>query len=394
MDFERLLGRFSELYGSGGDCRKFFAPGRVNLIGEHTDYNGGNVFPCALNLGTYAVVRRRTDRNNRLYSMNFPELGIIEFSLDGMRYQPEHDWANYPKGVLVEFQKRGVELTAGWDMLFAGTIPSGAGLSSSASIEVLAAVIARAYTGASFDGVQLALIGQAAENSFIGVKCGIMDQFASSMGMKNHAILLDCNSLIFSYVPFSTAGYALVIANTNKRRELTDSQYNQRRRECQQGLACLQTRLPIKTLAELDVATLTANRDAISDRIVFRRVRHAVSENQRTLAAVAALEKNNLRAFGELMRQSHVSLRDDYEVTGHELDSLVSAAWLHPGCIGARMTGAGFGGCTVNLVAEDQLGDFIVRTGDEYTALTGLTAEFYTVSAGDGARELEHPDDR
>lgn len=385
---QQLIGQFTKSFGDAISTELFFAPGRVNLIGEHTDYNGGNVFPCALNIGTYALVKPRVDKLCRFFSLNFVENGVIEFSLDELEFNSKHDWANYPKGVMVEFIKRDINIVHGFDIVFLGNIPNGAGLSSSASIEVLMATILNNYFIASFDGVNIALIGQAAENNYIGVGCGIMDQFAVAMGKNNHAILLDCNTLNYQYAPLNLGDYVIVIANTNKRRGLADSKYNERLAECRQALNLLQQRLTINALCELTIAELEQNRGLIPDATIYKRARHAVSENQRTLAAVKELREDNLIQFGKLMADSHISLRDDYEVTGIELDSLVSAAWNYSDCIGARMTGAGFGGCSVNIVHKNSVDNFISTVGAEYNSKTGLIADFYCVMPSDGARKL------
>lgn len=384
----QLVNQFATLFDHADATRLFFAPGRVNLIGEHTDYNGGNVFPCALDIGTYALVRARTDKLCRFYSINFPQQGVIEFDLTNLEFNSQHNWSNYPKGVMTEFIKAGAALTHGFEIVFFGNIPNGAGLSSSASIEVLMGTILNSYFGCNFDPIKIALLGQSAENNYIGVGCGIMDQFASAMGQANHAILLDCNTLNYSYAPLNIAGYKLVIANTNKQRGLADSKYNERLAQCRQALAILQQKLAIKALGEIDLAQLESQANLFSDPLIYQRARHAVSENQRTLAAVAALKANDLIEFGKLMQASHISLRDDYAVTGIELDSLVSAAWEQAGCIGARMTGAGFGGCTVNLVAEAQVADFIQQVAQKYQQSTGLSAEFYVVNPSAGAHEI------
>lgn len=388
--YQQLVQEFSNKFAHSENTSLFFAPGRVNLIGEHTDYNGGNVFPCALDIGTYALVSPRSDNIIRGYSLNFPEQGIIEFSLDDLVNVPEHDWANYPKGVIKVLADNGYPLAHGLDIVFYGTIPNGAGLSSSASIEVLMATIVKHYGNFSaLDGVKIAQFCQQAENQFIGVNCGIMDQFAIAMGKTAHAILLDCNTLNYQYAPLELGDNILVIANTNKKRGLADSKYNERRGECDHALSQLQTRLKINSLCELDVATLEANKDLVSNPTEYRRIYHAISENQRTLAAVNALQHNDLLTFGQLMNQSHISLRDDYEVTGKELDSLVAAAWQHPACIGSRMTGAGFGGCTVSLVKKAHVDDFISQVKTTYSKETGLSADFYIVNVGNGAAFIE-----
>lgn len=390
MSIEKLLEKeFTQHFNKPTNAKLFFAPGRVNLIGEHIDYNGGNVFPCALDIGTYALVQPRNDKLCRFYSINFESIGIIEFSLSNLEFDSKHNWANYPKGVIVEFVKRNISLTHGFDIVFYGNIPNGAGLSSSASIEVLMGTIINVYTGNTVDSIQVALLGRAAENNYINVGCGIMDQFASAMGKKDHAILLNCNTLNYQYAPFKLDGYKIVIANSNKRRGLADSKYNERLAECNEALAIVKQQYPeVDALCNLNITQLNEIRNLFDNEVIYRRALHAVSENQRTLDAVTALNNNDLVAFGKLMADSHNSLRDYYEVTGRELDSLVSNAWLQNGCVGARMTGAGFGGCTVNLVKSDLVDDFIAQVGNNYSRDTGLTAEFYVVSPSGGACEL------
>nr|WP_249306031.1 galactokinase [Lederbergia citrea] len=386
-EINELKEKFIELFGERGEIRTFFAPGRVNLIGEHTDYNGGHVFPCALDVGTTAIARKRDDQQLRFYSVNFPEVGVIKSSLETLIYREEDNWANYPKGVADVFQKAGLKLDDGFDVLFYGNIPNGAGLSSSASIELATAVMLNEVCGLNVDMVELVKFAQKAENEFIGVNCGIMDQFASGMGKEGHAILLDCQTLQYKYSPLQLEDHVLVIANTNKRRGLADSKYNERREQCERALAQLQSELNIESLGDLTVAEFEANQHLIQDEIDRKRAKHAVSENQRTLAAVEKLNAGDIEAFGQLMNDSHVSLRDDYEVTGNELDSLVQAAW-DEGAVGARMTGAGFGGCTINVVNKTELNEFIKNVGEKYEAATKLKADFYVVGIGDGAREI------
>ncbi len=385
---EQLTDQFRLLFDNTDSTRLFFAPGRVNLIGEHTDYNGGNVFPCALDIGTYALVAPRKDKLCQFYSINFPDQGTVEFDLNNLEFNSAHNWANYPKGVIHEFIKSGAKITHGLNIVFLGNIPNGAGLSSSASIEVLTGTVLNAYFETKFDPIKIALLGQAAENNYINVGCGIMDQFASAMGKANHAILLDCNTLNYSYAPLNITGYKIVIGNTNKKRGLADSKYNERLAECREALKLLQQQLEINALGEINLIQLEQHANLIANPIIYQRARHAVTENQRTLSAVNALNENDLIAFGQLMKASHVSLRDDYAVTGFELDSLVEAAWEQQSCIGARMTGAGFGGCTVNLVAEDLVNDFIMQVTTKYQQKTGLNADFYIVKASTGAHEM------
>ena len=387
---EQLLKEFKEKFGSEGDIRSYFAPGRVNLIGEHTDYNGGHVFPCALTIGTYAIVRKREDRNFRFYSTNFESLGVIEASLDNLKYDKALDWTNYPLGVVWAFIEKGYPVDYGFDMLLFGNIPNGSGLSSSASVEVVTGVALRDLFGYDdISMIDIALFGQYSENNFNGVNCGIMDQFAIAMGKKDQAIFLDTSDLSYTYAPIKLANEKIVIACSNKKRGLGDSKYNERRAECEEALAELQTKLDIKALGELSEEEFEANKDLIKSEVRQRRAKHAVYENQRTLKAVEALKAGNLEEFGKLMNASHISLRDDYEVTGIELDTLVENAWEQEGVIGSRMTGAGFGGCTVSIVKTDCVDKFIENVGKAYLEKIGYAADFYVVEIGDGGRVLE-----
>ena len=384
---KQLEQKFQEVFGVPAE-KQFFAPGRVNLIGEHTDYNGGNVFPCAIDKGTYGLVKKRDDRKFRMYSENFADLGVMEFTLDELTNDKKHDWANYPKGVIKMFLEAGQKIDSGFDILFSGNIPNGAGLSSSASIEMLTAIVLKDLFHLSIDPVEMAKLGKKTENLFIGVNSGIMDQFAVAMGKKDHAILLDCNTLKYDYVPVVLKDEVIVIANTNKRRGLADSKYNERRAECDEALAELQTKLPIKALGELSIEQFEANKDIIKSPVRQKRAKHAVYENQRTLKAQKELSAGNLAEFGKLMNQSHISLRDDYEVTGIELDTLAALAWEQPGVVGSRMTGAGFGGCTVSIVKKDKVDDFIKNVGEAYKNKIGYAADFYIASVSDGAKKL------
>ncbi|WP_281883717.1 galactokinase [Paenibacillus sp. YYML68] len=385
---QALHERFTQLYGADSNepVRVFHAPGRVNLIGEHTDYNGGYVFPAALTFGTTLLIRRRSDDQLGLASTNFEAHKHI--SIQGLAYSDEDDWMNYPKGVAVELQKQGVSLS-GYDLLFSGAIPNGAGLSSSASIEVVTAFALLTMEGQSIDCVQIALLAQRAENEFIGVKCGIMDQFAVAMGKKDHAVLLMCDTLEYKHVPFNSGAYRLVIGNTNKKRGLVDSAYNERRSQCEQAVRELQVHYPELTLlGQLSLAQYNDAEQLIADETVKKRARHVVEEIDRVLQSMKVLEQGDLAAFGQLMNASHVSLRDLYEVTGFELDTMVEAAWEVPGVLGARMTGAGFGGCTVSLVHEDSIERFQEEVGRKYREKTGLEASFYVCEIGDGVKEL------
>jgi len=379
--------KFKEVFGKDAE-QQFFAPGRVNLIGEHTDYNGGNVFPCAIDKGTYGLVSKRADRTFRMYSENFADLGVMEFTLDELVNDKKHDWANYPKGVIKMFVEEGFKIDSGFDFLVSGNIPNGAGLSSSASIEMLTGIVLKDLFHLSIDPIAMALLGKKVENLFIGVNSGIMDQFAIAMGKKDNAILLDCNTLKYDYVPVVLKDEVIVIANTNKRRGLADSKYNERRAECDEALAELQTKLPIKALGELSIEEFEANKELIKSPIRQKRAKHAVYENQRTLKAQKELSAGNLAEFGKLMNQSHISLRDDYEVTGIELDTLAALAWEQPGVVGSRMTGAGFGGCTVSIVKKDKVDDFIKNVGEAYKNKIGYAADFYIAAVSEGARKL------
>ena len=385
----KLTEHFKEIFKQDDNIESFFSPGRVNLIGEHTDYNGGFVFPCALDFGTYAIVRQREDKNFRMYSENFEDLGIIEFNLDNLVYDKKDDWANYPKGVIKTFLDKGFKVPNGFDVLFFGNIPNGAGLSSSASIEVLTAVILKSLFNLDIDMVEMVKYCQIAENKFIGVNSGIMDQFAVGMGKKDNAILLDCNTLNFTYVLVKLKDMSIVIANTNKKRGLADSKYNERRSSCEEAVAVLNKNgVNIKYLGELTVEEFNKVKHFIKDKEQLKRATHAVTENERAKVAVEFLKKDDIKTFGELMNKSHISLRDDYEVTGLELDSLVEAAWEEVGTVGARMTGAGFGGCTVSIVKNSEVDNFIKNVGKKYKEKTGLEASFYIANIGDGARKL------
>ncbi len=388
MNEEKWTDRFCSLYGAGGDIRSYFAPGRVNLIGEHTDYNGGHVFPCALTLGTYGVARKRKDRKLRFYSVNFSNMGVIESSLDDLEYNRRNGWTNYLKGVFWAFGQKGYHIDHGFDILISGNIPNGSGLSSSASVEVLMAVCLRDMYGFDMDMVELALICQFSENVYNRVNCGIMDQFSIAMGKADNAIFLDTSDLSYQYAPIRLENAELVIACSNKKRGLNDSKYNERRSECDTSLMELKKILEIDSLGELTNEAFEEVKEIITDPVRLKRVRHAVSENQRTLEAFDALNKGDILRFGQLMNASHISLRDDYEVTGKELDTLVEAAWDQPGVLGSRMTGAGFGGCTVSIVQSDCVESFMKNVKERYYQAIGYHADFYPVHIGDAARRI------
>lgn len=386
---QELIQKFQELFGHGGEIRSYFSPGRVNLIGEHTDYNGGHVFPCALTVGTYGVARQRQDQKLRFFSTNFENMGIVESSLGDLNYQEKANWTNFPKGVIWTFQQKGYPIDKGMDLLLFGNIPNGSGLSSSASVEVLVGLILRdLFEIKDLSGIDLALYGQYAENKFNGMNCGIMDQFAVAMGKKDHAIFLDTSNLNYEYAPILLKDARIIIAASNKSRRLTDSKYNERRSESETALSQLQEVVDIKSLGELTEEGFEKVKDAIYDPVKAKRAKHAVYENQRTIKAVAALKADNLAVFGALMNESHISLRDDYEVTGLELDTLVEEAWKQPGVIGSRMTGAGFGGCTVSIVKNEAIDSFIQNVGAAYKEKIGYAADFYVVDIGEGARRL------
>lgn len=385
---DRLLEKFAEVFGSSEGARVYFAPGRVNLIGEHTDYNGGYVFPVALTLGTYGVAKKRKDRKLRFYTMNYNRVDIVESSLDDFIPLKKSGWTAYPKGVMWAFRERGMEMDVGMDLLLKGTIPGSSGLSSSASVEVLTGFILRDLYGFEVSNQDLALIGQYSENHYNGVNCGIMDQFSIAMGKKKQAIFLDTATLKFNYVPVKLKGMRMVIACSNKRRGLGDSKYNERRNECETALAELQKVVHIDNLGDLDEEEFEKYQYAIEDETRRKRARHAVYENQRTIKAVEALEKHDIKTFGRLMNESHISLRDDYEVTGVELDTLVEEAWKIDGVIGSRMTGAGFGGCTVSIMEKETVKKFIKKVGKAYKKKIGYYADFYVVKLGNGPKRI------
>lgn len=382
---EKLLKEFAELFGDGGEILCYFSPGRVNLIGGHTDYNGGHVFPCTLTLGTYAVVRKRSDKKLRFYSKNMSSMGIVKSDLSNFTFLPSIGFANYLKGVIWSFVQKGYPIPFGMDLMIVGNLPNGAGLSSSASLEMaMCLILKEMYDFSDLSLSDLALIAQSAENVYCGVHCGIMDPFTIAMGKKDHAIFLDTSDLSYEYAPLHLQHEKLIIVCSNKKRHVGESKYNERRHECEMALADLQKLTTISSLSELTMEAFDMVKSAIHDPVCRRRARHAVSENQRTIKAVDALKSNDLVLFGQLMNESHLSLRDDYEVTGPELDTLAQAAWEHPGVLGARMTGAGFGGCTINLVKNESVDSFIEQVGEKYKKIIGYDADFYVVTTGSG----------
>lgn len=386
---KKLFDMFAELFGNSEGARFYFSPGRVNLIGEHTDYNGGHVFPCALTLGTYGAARKREDNKIHFYSMNLDSFGIVEASLDDLTNKKEYNWANYPLGVVWAFKEKGHTITSGFDMVIWGNIPNGSGLSSSASLEVLTGVILTdLFEIKDLSMTDLALIGQYSENNFNGCNCGIMDQFAVAMGKKDHAIFLDTSDLSYEYAPCVLDGAKIVITNSKVKHSLVDSAYNDRRNECATALKALQSELDIQALGDLTPEEFEAHKSLIKDEIQLQRAKHAVYENQRTIDAVTALKAGDIERFGKLMNQSHISLRDDYDVSCEEIDILVDLAWKIPGVLGSRITGGGFGGCTVSIVKDESVDTFIETIGKTYLEKVGHEAEFYTVDIGDGASRL------
>ncbi len=387
---KKLFDMFAELFGDSEGARFYFSPGRVNLIGEHTDYNGGHVFPCALTLGTYGAARKREDNKIHFYSMNLDSFGVVEASLDDLTNKKEYNWANYPLGVVWAFKEKGHTITSGFDMVIWGNIPNGSGLSSSASLEVLTGVILTdLFEIKDLSMTDLALIGQYSENNFNGCNCGIMDQFAVAMGKKDHAIFLDTSDLSYEYAPCVLDGAKIVITNSKVKHSLVDSAYNDRRNECAAALKALQSELDIQALGDLTPEEFEAHKSLIKDEIQLQRAKHAVYENQRTIDAVTALKAGDIESFGKLMNQSHISLRDDYDVSCEEIDILVDLAWKIPGVLGSRITGGGFGGCTVSIVKNESIDTFIETIGKTYLEKVGHEAEFYTVDIGDGASRLD-----
>ena len=383
-----LNNKFIELFDNTDNAKCFFSPGRVNLIGEHTDYNGGHVFPCAITMGTFAIVRLREDDVLRMFSYNFEEDGLFISSINNLKYDVESGWTNYPKGVIDVLIKAGYNIDKGMDIVVYGNIPAGSGLSSSASIEVLTAYIYNSFYKFGISNIDMAVLCQKSENEFIGVKCGIMDQFAIAMGKRGNAIILDTSSLKYRYVPVNMHDMSIVIACTNKKRGLADSKYNERRFECESALEELKCGIAIKSLGDLNEESFNQYSCLIKDEIRKRRARHAVYENVRTNRAVEALTDGDIISFGRLMNESHISLRDDYEVTGKELDTIVEQAWMCDGVVGARMTGAGFGGCAIYIVYSNEVKTIIDKVGKAYKEIMGYEADFYIADIGGGPCEI------
>lgn len=385
---DMLKNEFKNKFNKETD-KVFFAPGRINLIGEHTDYNGGHVFPCSITIGTYALVSLNNSDKCSLYSVNFKDLGVFNIDLDNLDYKKEDNWTNYVKGIIKYLKQAGYIIDTGMDILFYGEIPNGSGLSSSASLELASGILLKKMFNLDIDMIDLVKVGKDVENNYIGVNSGIMDQFAIGMGIKDCAILLDCNTLKYSYAPIKLDDYNIIIMNTNKRRELADSKYNERRAECEKALSILKKELNINSLGELDDSTFQKYKYLLEDETLLKRARHAVYENIRTLKALDELNNGNLESFGKLINESHISLKNDYEVTGKELDTLVEAAWKQNGTLGARMTGAGFGGCAIAIVKKDSTDEFIKNVSDIYLNEIGYKADFYIANIGDGAKEVE-----
>ena len=386
---QEVLAKFQEMFGSEGNICTYFAPGRVNLIGEHTDYNGGHVFPCALTIGTYGAARRREDRKLRFYSMNFEKIGVVESSLDDLNPCGDKNWTAYPKGVIWAFGEKGHPIDCGFDMVIYGNIPNGSGLSSSASVEVLTGVILKDLFDISEISLpDIALYGQYSENNYNGMNCGIMDQFASAMGKKDHAIFLDTSNLSYEYARVALSDAKIVITNSKVKHALVDSAYNDRRQESETALSELQQVVGIKGLGDLTEEQFETYKSAIKDEVRQKRAKHAVYENRRTIRAVEALKRDDVEEFGRLMNASHVSLRDDYEVSCEEIDILVEAAWKIPGVLGSRITGGGFGGCTVSIVKNEAVEAFQEQLLAVYKEKTGKQCEFYVVDIGDGAGRI------
>lgn len=388
MSNRDLHNEFCSIFNPSDHPYSFFAPGRINLIGEHTDYNGGYVFPAAISFGTYALAAKRTDQKIRFYSINIPDMGIIECDLDDLNFKKEHKWANYPKGMVQFLRRFGCDIDSGMDILYYGNIPNSAGLSSSASIEMVTGVALEGLFDFELDRINLIKLGQNVENEYIGVNSGIMDQFATGLGKKNHAIHLDTETLDYTYAPVTLPNHSIIIINTNKSRTLADSKYNERRAQCEQALSDLQAKIKINHLCELSPETFESHKQSITNPTTQKRAKHIVYENARTLEALEKLKNDDLAGFGLLMNESHQSLQQDYEVTGIELDTIVEAAWNQDGVIGARMTGAGFGGCAIAIVENDKIEAFKANVSQHYIAKIGYDVTFYTASIDDGAKEI------
>lgn len=387
-NIDSLYKQFTNVFKNTDNIRLFFAPGRINLIGEHTDYNGGHVFPASISFGTYALAAKRSDSKLRFYSMNFPDSGIIECNLTELDYNRNHNWANYPKGMIKFIQDNGYDVNSGMDILYYGDIPNRAGLSSSASIEIVTGIVLERLFNFEIDRIEIVKLGQKVENEYMNVNSGIMDQFAIGMGKIDHAIHLNTETLDYIYAPLKLLHHSIMIINTNKSRTLTDSKYNERRAECEEALSDIQTVLDIHSLCELTPDQFENHKHLIQNETNQKRAKHAVYENARTIKALKMLHDEDLIHFGELMNASHRSLRHDYEVTGLELDTIVEAAWGQDGVLGARMTGAGFGGCAIAIVENEHLETFKHQVNRTYVEKIGYDATFYTAQIGEGAKEI------
>lgn len=386
IDFEELQKKFIENYGeSDQPIQRFFAPGRVNLLGEHTDYNGGLVFPCAIEFGTALLIRRRKDQLVKLSSLNFSFAASL--LSNELRQKHGDQWVNYPLGVIDQFRQIDIKID-GVEMMYLGDIPNGAGLSSSASLEVVTAFAFNQLFDLRFEKVRLAKLAQAAENQFVGVNCGIMDQYASAMGQPHKAMKLDCQTLDCEQVPVELGEYSLVIANSNQRRELGETGYNERFAQSREVLSLLQRVYSIESLAQLNMEQLDKEKSNLPN-LLYRRAKHVVTENSRVEKAVEELRGDNLQAFAQLMNESHTSMRDDYEVSSSCIDVLVESAQTHQGVLGARLTGGGFGGCTINLVRTDLIDDFRQSVAENYQKKTGLCVDFYPVKLEQGVHEVQ-----
>ncbi len=384
--------KFKEIFGKEGRLRTYFAPGRVNLIGEHTDYNGGHVFPCSLTLGTYATVREREDKYVNVYSTNFEDTGIVTLALDNIKCNESEGWTKYPKGAIWAVMEKVGLLSHGFDIVYGGNLPIGMGVSSSASLEALTIYIINEMFKLKLNPTQIALLAQKAENDFVGIKCGIMDPFVISLGKENNAMFLDTATLEYEQVPVNLENYKILILNSKKKRNLGDSKYNIRRAECEKALEIFKKNgLQIRTLGDMTEEQFEENKELIEDEIIRRRAKHAVYENQRTIEAVQALKDNDLTKFGQLMLESHKSLKEDYEVSGLELDTLVEASMEQEGVIGARMTGAGFGGCAIAIVKKSKIDKFAQNVKKIYKEKCDYYAEILTVEIGSGPRIIQQP---
>lgn len=384
-----LRENFIELYGnSDKEVRMFASPARINIIGEHIDYNGGKVFPAAIDKYLYCAIRKRDDSKIVYNDLFFP--GTFEFDTStNFVFEKKNDYANFLNGILSCMKKKGLVFPCGFDCLIASNVPSAGGISSSSALECGFAWAVSETFGFNISRKDIALMGQQSEHEFMNVNCGIMDQYIIATGKKDTAELLDCAKVEHEYVPLNLGDYRFVVMNTKKQRKLSDSKYNERRAECETGLKILQDNgVNINHLCQLSVSDFEKQGSFIKDEVIYKRVRHCVTEMDRVQNAVVALKNNNLEKLGELLYESHASLKNDYEVTGLELDTLVEVASKQKGCIGARMTGAGFGGCAIALVHKDFTNAFIASVQTEYTKVVGYNGGFFACASGDGVKEI------